>query len=907
MENTQKTFFSLFHSEYPIERGKIDPVNTGNQQDDDAVNGKTVSVFLRGIRIPRIQRDYAQGREGKKVTEIRTDFLHDLHEAVAKKQSCSLNFIYGKLYSPKRIYGEEKYSAELLPLDGQQRLTTLFLLHWYASRIADVDRAQTAILDGFSYHTRFTSEDFCSFMKEVKTLRPDENEVGWLREITPGWSPEQSILPLADKAVSTFLQNKCDFADSWKNDETVAGMLNMLDAIHLKFHDIPDLWDRLVGDECTIRFNFHILDDVDPDDVFIKMNSRGKLLNEFEYFKADFLRQLEKLNYPPSKIDEIGLKFDMVWEPELWKYTKESPNGDEEALFRGSQLDSRQLSTYMMRFINLIFDIMICRDFNTKTPSRNGEPDRYDRNRLLLALTSSEKTLNGEPGVRNISEDALKYFLDTLDAWFGEGKGAGITSFFDNYFISGFRKRDEHPEKICTFSDRDHQLLKRSLLQYGTNSFRLDDYIWMNVVNEAKIMENELPDAVFRFRFRVVRNLFYRMDRGENQLFYILNATTKIMRTGMIVRELEIEDDRTAKKFPESQIDEEKFKGSLQEKAPLFYSNIRFLEEWTYFRGQIKVLLPENIDDLDNDQTLFMDRKDAFLHLFGGDWNSGYNALLRHALLLCTEKLYAVLARNQYWFGATSGDFSYQAGYFSRGEDNPCLKNAFLKLLDGVHDVIEKTPSAAIPDILQTVIDANETKDPVSESRKDLRYYLVRYFDPMLNPYGNPDSSSPEWPEGMMSRQNDSDYDLICYYKHTLGGRFWDPYLAAILSECKDADVFSRLVHYGAEYKDRLYEVCECRGIFIGCRKDGFEIKINESDYSAITDLLHERISEEKTSSSVGLDGVEIRCRHLKYAVRQDENGIDLEDRVQVGKELVCLIRNKFAEMSQHPESVGEY
>ena len=898
MKNTQETFFSLFHSVYEIERGKIDPVNTGNQQDDDEINGKTVPVFLRGIRIPRIQRDYAQGREGKKVTEIRKEFLHDLHEAVAKRQACSLNFIYGKLYSPKRIHGEEKYSAELLPLDGQQRLTTLFLLHWYASRIADADPAQTAVLNGFSYYTRFTSEDFCNFLKDIKTLRPDENEAGWLEENTPGWSPEQSLLPLADKAVSTFLKNKCNFADSWKKDETVAGMLNMLDAIHQKFHDIPDLWDRLVCDECTIRFNFHILDDVDPDDVFIKMNSRGKLLNEFEYFKADFLRQLEKLSYPASGIDDIGLKFDTVWEPELWKYTKGMPSGDEEVLFRGGQLDSRQLSTYMMRFINLVFDIMICRDFNTKTPSRNGDPDRYDRNRLLQALTSSGKTLN---------RDALRYFLDTLDAWFGVGKGGGITSFFDKYFISGFRKSAEHPEKICTFSDRDHQLLKRSLLQYGTNSFKLDDYIWMNVVNEAKMMENDLSDAVFRSRFRVVRNLFYRMDRGENQLFYILNATAKIMRTGAIVRELEIDDERTVKKFPESQIDEEKFKESLQGKASVLYSNIRFLEEWPYFRGQIKVLLPENTDDLDNDQRLFADRKDAFLRLFGGDWNSGYNALLRHALLLCTENLYAVLTRNQYWFGATSGEFSYQAGYFSRGEDNPALKNAFLKLLDDVHDIIGNTPSATIPEILQTIITANETKYPVSESRKDLRYYLVKYFEPMLNPYGDPDSSYPEWPEGMMSRQNDSDYDLICFYKHTLGGRFWDPYLAAILSECKNADVFAELVRYGADYRDRLYNLCLCRGIFIGCRKNGFEIKVNEADLPAITDLLKERVSEERTSSGVKLDGEEIRFHHLKFAVSQDENGIDLEDRVQAGKALVCLIRNKFAEMAPRPETTGEY
>ena len=893
MKNNQESFYSLFHSEYDIQRGKIDPVNTGNQQDNDIINEKIVPVRLRGILIPRIQRDYAQGRKGEKIAEIRQDFVHDLHEAVANKHPCSLNFIYGKLFSPKRVPGEDRYTAELLPLDGQQRLTTLFLLHWYASRITEMDSEQLFFLDSFSYHTRFSSEGFCNFLKDTKTLRPDENEVKWLKNSNSSWTPEQSILPLTDGAVSSFLQNKSNFAASWKNDETVAGMLVMLDAIHLQFHDIPDLWARLAGDDCTIRFNFHILDDVDQDDVFIKMNSRGKLLNEFEYFKADLLQQLKKLDWPETKTKELARKFDTVWEPELWKYTRESQH-EEEISSSGYQLDSRELSKYMMRFINFVFDILISQTYKAREIARNNNPDRYNRSRLFRAITAfSEKTSDGTENKSNLSEDALQHFQDILDAWFGEGKGKTISAFFNKYFLPGFRKSENECDKVPMFMDRDQQLLKRCLLQYGTKDFKLDDFIWLNIINEAKMMEDELSESILRSRFRTVRNLFYRMDRGENQLFYILNATTKIMRTGNIDPELEIEDGESSKRFPKSQILEEQFKENLWEKAPVYYSSIRLLEETQYFRGRIRVLLPDKAEPSENDQKIFENRKKAFLNLFGSAWDSGNNGLLRHALLLSSRNLYAVYSREQYHFGASAGDFSFQDAYFARGDENPDLKEAFLNLLDDVHALIERTPNASVSDVLKSVIEAHNNEEQGPVSAMDLRYYLVKYFEPMLNPYGNPDHSWPEWSEGLMARQNESDYDLICFYKHTLGGRFWDPFLAAILTECAVGNVFSLLVHYGSDYKERLYEVS--RGIFIGSRKNGFEIKVCENNLSAIKELFHDKISEEEDKISVisGTNGEELRYHHLKYVVSQNENGIDLEDRVQIGKSIVCRIKNE--------------
>lgn len=75
---------------------------------------------LGKLRIPKIQRDYAQGRQSQKVDEIRKVFVHSLLLVVkGKRPSTELDFVYGS-----------NLNNAFEPLDGQQRLTTLFLLHW---------------------------------------------------------------------------------------------------------------------------------------------------------------------------------------------------------------------------------------------------------------------------------------------------------------------------------------------------------------------------------------------------------------------------------------------------------------------------------------------------------------------------------------------------------------------------------------------------------------------------------------------------------------------------------------------------------------------------------------------------------------------------------------------------------
>ena len=47
------------------------------------------------IRIPLIQRDYAQGREDARSRRVRRDFLRALKEALTSEKPLHLDFIYG--------------------------------------------------------------------------------------------------------------------------------------------------------------------------------------------------------------------------------------------------------------------------------------------------------------------------------------------------------------------------------------------------------------------------------------------------------------------------------------------------------------------------------------------------------------------------------------------------------------------------------------------------------------------------------------------------------------------------------------------------------------------------------------------------------------------------------------------
>lgn len=246
------------------------------------------------IEIPIIQRDYAQGRAGKE--EIRENFLTALQEATRNGKKLALDFVYGSVKD-----------GILQPLDGQQRLTTLFLLHWYiAVKENKLDDELKALLDKFTYETRTSSREFCHDL--INKGIGDKNIV---------WNDETIL--------SERISDRPWFFLSWKKDPTIKAMLTMLDAIHKQFSNKTNIWDNLGN----ISFHYIELKHFGlSDDLYIKMNARGKPLTDFENFKAKFEQLITKNKWEENiaPAETFSYKVDTNWTDLFWNYRDKSKN-----------------------------------------------------------------------------------------------------------------------------------------------------------------------------------------------------------------------------------------------------------------------------------------------------------------------------------------------------------------------------------------------------------------------------------------------------------------------------------------------------------------------------------------------------------------------------------------------------
>jgi len=159
------------------------------------------------IRIPMIQRDYAQGRPDEE--EVREEFLSALESALTRPADdpalpLNLDFIYGS------VEGQE--DTRFSPLDGQQRLTTLFLLHWYLAWNDESWESFQALFRA-NNHSRFSY-----------SVRPSSNE---FFDALVAYRPECQPTDVA--SVSGLITNQPWYFRSWRLDPTIQSALHMLD------------------------------------------------------------------------------------------------------------------------------------------------------------------------------------------------------------------------------------------------------------------------------------------------------------------------------------------------------------------------------------------------------------------------------------------------------------------------------------------------------------------------------------------------------------------------------------------------------------------------------------------------------------------------------------------------------
>lgn len=243
------------------------------------MNLRSLLEKYNSILIPRIQRDYAQGRRDNATNEIRGNLLKDIFSS----KSISFNM----------IFGESDSAGNFIPIDGQQRLTLLFLLLLYGSKTGYVDDFGVKKLN---YSTRESTSEFWRFITDAN------------------WELDKSI------SLSSWCRNHNGYQWYWDMDPTVESMLVVLDDIHRSASKQPSSYPNIDA----IEFDCHDMSQSGLNEtLYLKMNSRGKHLNAFEKIKS----ALDQLvctssesystsgfdNYNWGKIDHKEMTFKDCW------------------------------------------------------------------------------------------------------------------------------------------------------------------------------------------------------------------------------------------------------------------------------------------------------------------------------------------------------------------------------------------------------------------------------------------------------------------------------------------------------------------------------------------------------------------------------------------------------------------
>ena len=265
------------------------------------------------IIIPKIQRDYAQGRHvdsDARAAKIRHNLIKDIFDMGIK--GIDFQIIFGTQEERQEIDSANIIKKKVfVPIDGQQRLTTLFLLDLYNHKTITSNSDTVRICKPvFIYETRRSASDFCVDVVNNK----------WWR--FPEISPREAITK------STWFQYY------WLEDPTVDGMLVMLDAIHAEANrkqSYPNI--------DNIHFSFFNLGQESiSDTIYLKMNTRGKELTSFENFKAAIEREFNDLS------QEWKTNIDGKWLNAFWK----------------SQHPTELPDMRIMRFIANVLFVKIC-------------------------------------------------------------------------------------------------------------------------------------------------------------------------------------------------------------------------------------------------------------------------------------------------------------------------------------------------------------------------------------------------------------------------------------------------------------------------------------------------------------------------------------------------------------------
>ena len=271
-----------------------------------------VNRYLHQIVIPEIQRDYVwkekevlrlfrsiikdfQNYKNKDVPEISSadKELEAAFSVFYKKRYCSSNI--GFIYA----YNDEEYQGKYFLIDGQQRITTLFL-----------------ILLGLAYTNTEINKSF-------RKIFINQGQNSQDATIKIDYKVRDSAHQFLRKFTAHVLKRKNNFKDqSWyfsnqyKSDETIQSIMGnfekILEEISHFDQDLSEgLFEYILNQVEFWYFDTNISEQ--GEELYIYMNARGEQMQQNENLKADFINDLN-----PEEKNDYGIKWE-EWQNFFWK------------------------------------------------------------------------------------------------------------------------------------------------------------------------------------------------------------------------------------------------------------------------------------------------------------------------------------------------------------------------------------------------------------------------------------------------------------------------------------------------------------------------------------------------------------------------------------------------------------
>ena len=469
------------------------------------------------IYVPEFQRNYLQGDDSKEsIKDKRDRLLKDIFECIeSQSKSIDLGFIYGRV--------EQSYKGKLFyPYDGQQRLTTLYflylLIYFKYKKYDEIN----SIKEKLSYQTRISTNRFIeSFLSWILDSKEKDNIYNDF------WNKDGKNLKGFIMSQDWFMMTE------WNYDVSIINMLSIIVEISRRVKnlgDITNIVNFIDKDENNpFQFDFIYVDDISKsDDLYIKINARGKALSPFENLKSDIDEYWS---------NEDKTKLDAEWTEYVWNQLDEN--------------DKNKEKSFDDSFFNLLSNI-----FYLQYLIGLDQQDINDKNLFKIENKYKKGIVDKEWITQNLCCDSpyqmISSFLDAMTGSFKSIKDKQIESVNRKIFGLGDNQNNIGQNKI----DRA-DLFEVFVYYYSVSSlFRKNDMEFTdkrNLLNEIetvtnRIIENQRPylDSLTNLvkALKSVKALIDNSIKSHGVYKFFLsidNDTKESIRNGLMKEQVEEE------------------------------------------------------------------------------------------------------------------------------------------------------------------------------------------------------------------------------------------------------------------------------------------------------------------------------------------------------------------------------